>query len=108
LAPLYDLATALVYPHIDPLRIRMAMSIGREYLLEQIGPRQWRRLATEARLDEAALVERIIEMAVALPDLASDEVRRARATGLDHAVLDRMTDVLATRARRCAHLMGKT
>ncbi|HEY1934625.1 MAG TPA: hypothetical protein VGG99_21670 [Acetobacteraceae bacterium] len=84
------------------------MSIGGEYRLEEIGPRQWRRFAADARLDEAGLTERIVEMAIALPDLASDEVRRARATGLDHAVLDRMTDVLAERARRCARLMGGT
>jgi serine/threonine-protein kinase HipA len=108
LAPLYDLATALVYPQIDPFRIRMAMSVGGEYRLEQIGPRHWRRFAAEARLDAAALMGRIAEMAAALPDLLSDEVRRARATGLGHTVLDRMMDVLAVRARLCAGPVGGT
>lgn len=37
LAPLYDIATALVYPHLDPMKARMAMRIGGEYRLEHIG-----------------------------------------------------------------------
>ena len=100
LAPLYDVASVLVYSGIDPLKVRMAMSIGGEYRLERISLPQWRRLATTCRLDGDALIVRIAEMAAALPDLLSDEVRRARAIGLNHPVLDRMTEVLTARARR--------
>lgn len=106
LAPLYDMASALVYPHIDPMKIRMAMNVGGEYRLARIGPLHWSRLAAEARLDEAALIDRIVEMSASLPDLLSDEARRARATGLDHPVLARMTDVLAARAMVCRRLFG--
>ena len=106
LAPLYDIATALVYPGIDSMKIRMAMSIGGEYRLERISLPQWRQLATTCRLDEAALIARIGEMAAALPDLLSDEVRRARAVGLDHPVLDRMTEVLTARAQKIERLVA--
>lgn len=106
LAPLYDIATALVYPHIDPRRMRMAMSMGGEYRLERIGPRHWRKLAVDARLDEHALFQRISEMADALPDRLSDEIRRARAAGLNHKVLDRMMQVLTDRARSCSRLVA--
>jgi serine/threonine-protein kinase HipA len=106
LAPLYDVASALVYPHIDPMKARMAMSIGGDYRLVLIGPHQWSRLAADAKLDEAALTARIIEMAATLPDLVSDEVRRAREAGLNHPVLQRMTDVLAERARGCGRVFG--
>lgn len=106
LAPLYDVASALVYPHIDYHRMRMAMSIGGEYRLQRIGPQHWRRLAADARLDQQAMVQRILEMAMALPELLSDEVRRARALGLHHAVLDAMLDVLSRHAQSCARLVG--
>jgi serine/threonine-protein kinase HipA len=106
LAPLYDVATALVYPHIDPRRVRMAMSIGGEYRLERIGVRHWHKLAVDARVDEAQLLHRISEMATALPDLLSAEIQRTRATGLDHEVLDRLMDVLAERARSCVRMVG--
>jgi serine/threonine-protein kinase HipA len=105
LAPLYDIATALVYPHIDPQHTRMAMSIGGEYRLERIGPAAWKKLAVAARLDEGVLLRRISEMATTLPDLLSDEMRRARAVGLRHEVLDRMMGALTERARRCARLV---
>lgn len=104
LAPLYDIATALVYPAIDPLKLRLAMSIGGEYRLERIFMPQWRRLAADCRLDADTLVARIGEMAGALPDLLSDEVRRARSTGLNHPVIGRMMEVLTARAHRCQRL----
>ena len=106
LAPLYDIATALVYPGIDSMKIRMAMSIGGEYRLERISLPQWRRLAAACRLNEAALIARIGVMAASLPDLLSDEVRRARAVGLNHPVLDRMMEVLTARAQTIEHLVA--
>ena len=105
LAPLYDIASALVYPGIDPLKLRMAMSIGGEYRLAQIGLPQWRKFAATCRLNEAALVARIGEMAAALPDLLADEIRRARTIGLNHPVLDRMATVLTARAQTIERLV---
>lgn len=70
----------------------------------------WRTAHTRCRfryrLDEAALIARIGEMAAALPDLLSDEVRRARGVGLNHPVLDRLTDVLTARAQTIEHLVA--
>ena len=100
LAPLYDIASALVYPGIDPLKLRMAMSIGCEYRLALIGLPQWRQFAATCRLNEADLIARIGELAAALPDLLADEIRRARAIGLNHPVLDRMATVLTARAQK--------
>ena len=62
--------------------------------------------AAACRLDEATLIARIGEMAAALPDLLSDEVRRAQATGLDHPVLGRMMEVLTARAQTIEHLVA--
>lgn len=104
LAPLYDIATVLVYPGVDPLKVCMAMSIGGEYRLERIALPQWRAFAAACRMDSDALIARIAEMAAALPDLLADEIRRAEATGLDHPIMGTMMQVLATRARRCERL----
>jgi hypothetical protein len=57
------------------------------------------------RLDEAVFMERIGETSAALPDLLSDEVRRARAVGLKHPVLDRLATVLTARAQTIEHLV---
>ena len=106
LAPLYDIATALVYPGTDPLKLRMAMSIGSEYRLARIGRPQWQKLAATCRMDDAALISRIAEMAATLPDLLSDEIRRARAVGLVHPVLDRMMEALTARAQTIERLVA--
>lgn len=44
LAPLYDLASALAYPDIDPKKIKLAMKIGGSYRLRDIGRRNWKKL----------------------------------------------------------------
>jgi len=90
------------------MKARMAMSIGGEYRLDRIGPRQWRHFAAETRLNEAALIGRISEMAAALPDHLSGELRRAHAIGLRHPVLVRLRDALTERARLCARLIEGT
>ncbi|MGY3033782.1 serine/threonine-protein kinase HipA [Bradyrhizobium sp. USDA 4354] len=44
LAPLYDIASILPYDHVDQRKIKLAMKVGGEYKLDQIGLRQWRRV----------------------------------------------------------------
>jgi hypothetical protein len=48
------------------------MKIGGEYRIRGIGPRQWRKLATDLRLDKDRLVTRINDLASALPDAMPD------------------------------------
>jgi hypothetical protein len=47
LAPLYDVTSALPYPGMNVLRLRLAMKIGGEYSLRVIGRRHWERLARD-------------------------------------------------------------
>ncbi|MGE0751652.1 MAG: type II toxin-antitoxin system HipA family toxin [Variibacter sp.] len=101
LAPLYDVASILPYD-FDPQKIRSAMKIGGEYRMRDIGPRQWRKLATDLRLDEDELVERIGEFARTLPDALSDICRAAEADGLDHPLIERLSVAVTDRAKRCA------
>ncbi len=101
LAPLYDIASILPYD-FDPQKIRSAMKIGGEYRLRGIGPRQWRKLATELRLDADRLMTRIGDLAGALPDAMADVCRTAQADGIDHPLVDRLAGRLRERAQRCA------
>ena len=55
LAPLYDLASILPYRTISLQKAKLAMKIGGEYRLSNIGLRSWHKFATELRLDEGLL-----------------------------------------------------
>jgi serine/threonine-protein kinase HipA len=101
LAPLYDIASILPYD-FDLQRVRLAMRVGGEYRLRDIGPRQWQRLAVELRLDGNALLERIHDLARALPDYVTSIGRVAEQEGLDHPLIARLSDALIERARHCA------
>jgi serine/threonine-protein kinase HipA len=99
LAPLYDVASILGYPRIDAEKARLAMKIGGEHWLRDIGPVQWRKCAAELRMDAGVVIERARAMADSLPDLLSTEIARAEASGLSHPILRRLCDVLSARAR---------
>jgi serine/threonine-protein kinase HipA len=71
LAPLYDVASILPYPGIQVPKLKMAMKIGGEYRLRQIGIRQWRKLANEVRVDEDELIQQLRTLAEEIPDHTS-------------------------------------
>jgi serine/threonine-protein kinase HipA len=101
LAPLYDVASILAYPDIDPQKAKLAMKIGGEYRLRQIGLPEWRKLAAELRLDAGEVIERIRTTAGILPDCLATEIAHARETGLGHPVLSRLANALTARAKEC-------
>jgi serine/threonine-protein kinase HipA len=101
LAPFYDLASVLPYRQIDLNRAKLAMRVGGEYRLSNIGPRHWRRLAAEARTDPDSLIARIVGMAAALPDLVAAVQKEVEAEGLNHRTLSALAQRLKSRARRC-------
>jgi serine/threonine-protein kinase HipA len=105
LAPLYDLASALPYPDMNLLELNLAMRVGKRYRLVRIGPRQWSQLATQLRLAPAAIGERVLKLAERLPDTALRVRADVDQEGLTHAVLDRLVDAIARRARRCESVM---
>jgi serine/threonine-protein kinase HipA len=101
LAPLYDIASALPYDHLDERRLKLAMKIGREYFLARIGPRQWMRAEQELSLPEGSLLRGVRrlghDMLTAIPDIA----RRLRNDGLRHPIVGRLETALMRRAERC-------
>jgi serine/threonine-protein kinase HipA len=107
LAPLYDVASILPYDEIDMQKIKLAMKVGGEYRLSQIGLRQWQKFARETRVDTDEMVERLIFMTEQLPDIVADARMQAKDEGLDNAIIERLAPQLIARAKDCQRLLGK-
>ena len=108
LAPLYDIASILPYDEVDLRNAKLAMKIGGEYKVSQIGLRQWQKFAREVRADVGRLVEVLISMAKQLPDEVTAARSRAREEGLDNALIERLATQLIDRAQECQRSLGDT
>lgn len=106
LAPLYDVASILPYDEFDIRKVKLSMKIGGEYAPGQIGPRQWRKLAQEVRVDGDALVARLRAMAARLPDEIGTVRAHARDDGLTSPVVDLLAEELVKRAAACARVLA--
>ena len=104
LAPLYDIASTLPYG-FDPMRLKMATKIGGKYRLEDVQLRHWMRFASEVRLPPAEVIDMGKATAATLPSLITETVRDARANGLDHPILQRLTETLKVRSEHCARIL---
>jgi serine/threonine-protein kinase HipA len=105
LAPLYDLASILPYQTINLQKAKLAMKIGGEYRLRNIGLRHWKRFATDLGLDDAWLMERIGTMAASLPGHATSIRNELEANGLSHITMTRLAHRLKARAASCLRLL---
>jgi serine/threonine-protein kinase HipA len=101
LAPLYDVASILPYDEFDLRKVKLAMKIGGEYRLYDIGPRQWGKFSREIRYDADKLFDGLREMAKQLPDALIDAISEARREGLEHGIIDRLANRLTERAKGC-------
>lgn len=112
LAPFYDVVSALPYPKRMPIqKIKLAMRVGREYLLQRVGARHWRELADTVLADggpEAlggwdadALLDELVALCARVPDEAAAVRRAAAADGLDVSIVTRWADAIAARAALC-------
>lgn len=100
LAPLYDVASILPYD-FDRKKLKLAMSIGREYLLEHIVWRKWAQFSDQMHLPAELLRTKLLGLAVQLPDALEDVVRSARTSGLDASALNAISNALRERAATC-------
>ena len=101
LAPLYDVASILPYDDFDMRKIKLSMKVGGEYQLQDVGLRQWRKLAQEARIDEGRLIDRLVAMTKQIPDALADIRAAVRRDGLDQPVVERLETRLVQRAKEC-------
>jgi serine/threonine-protein kinase HipA len=108
LAPLYDVASILPCDEFDPHKVKLAMKVGGEYKLSQIGLRQWQKFAREVRVDPDELITLLISMAKQLPDEMNAARVRASEEGLQANIIERLAAQLAKRARECERLLASS
>lgn len=106
LAPLYDLASILPYTDMNLPKAKLAMKIGGEYLLRNIGLYRWRKMATELRLDPDALLQRVDGFAQQLPELSENVRRQLNREGIKHGILDKLARMITERSLYCRKLLG--
>jgi serine/threonine-protein kinase HipA len=101
LAPFYDLASVLPYRAINLNKAKLAMKIGGEYRLRNIGLRHWHRLAADVRVDGELLINRIRTMAAGFQDLVATIQRKVEAEGLSHPTISTLAQRIKSRATLC-------
>ena len=106
LAPLYDLASILPYTDMNLPKAKLAMKIGGEYLLRNIGLYRWEKMAAELRLESDALIQRADGFARQLPELAENIRRQLNKEGIKHNILDRLEQTITERSMHCRKLLA--
>ncbi len=106
LAPLYDIASILPYDDIDPRKAKLAMKIGGKYELDEIRLQQWRKFATDVKIDDSALINGLKRMCSAIPDLLSAEVEKFKPAGIDHPLISKLFARISERALTILKLQG--
>ena len=101
LAPLYDIASILPYDQVDTKKIKLAMKIGGDYKVSQIGLREWQKFARETHLDADKVRAALVDMAKQLPDFVTAVQAQAKKDGLNNAIVGRLATQLIIRAKNC-------
>jgi serine/threonine-protein kinase HipA len=101
LAPLYDIASILPYDQVDTKKIKLAMKIGGDYKVSQIGLREWQKFARETHLDADKVRAALVDMAEQLPDFVTAVQAQAKKDGLNNAIVGRLATQLIIRAKDC-------
>jgi serine/threonine-protein kinase HipA len=97
LSPLYDLSSQLPYPELIDQQV--AMKIGDEYDIPLIGFNEWQALASACAVDSEILMNRLRQLADALPDAVSAARDQALADGLNREVVTALADLLIQHAK---------
>ena len=98
LAPLYDIASTLPYANISQHKVKLAMKIGSEYKLKKIETRHWKTCAKELRLSPTYLLNRLQQLAKAMPEAAASTYMELSAEGLDNRVIQKLETGLKDRS----------
>lgn len=106
LAPLYDLASALPYEQVDQRKLKLAMRMGREYLLENVGLRQWQRVEGDLGMPAGSLVRRARRLTQSMMHELPAVVEYMRRGGLNHRIIGKLAHALQKRAVKCAGVLA--
>ncbi|MFT7599273.1 MAG: serine/threonine-protein kinase HipA [Acidimicrobiales bacterium] len=106
LAPLYDIASILPYDDSAGRKIKLAMKIGDDYRLDRIDRRQaWQSMASDLGLPADAVLTRVHDLALRLAAAFNQAAADTIPAGLQTDFPERLTELVAERAQRCANLL---
>ncbi|WP_305806016.1 type II toxin-antitoxin system HipA family toxin [Stenotrophomonas sp. YIM B06876] len=108
LAPLYDISSALPYPHLQKRKIKMAMKIGSHYRWWDIRPEDWQETATSMQLNPALALQILSVMCLMLPDTAQQAQQQLLSEGIEHPVLDLLVQEIRFSCERCIRKLQTT
>jgi serine/threonine-protein kinase HipA len=100
LAPFYDVASALPYESIAEQKMRLAMKFGGGYRVNP-GSSPWARLAADLQLPEEEVRLRAARIVAVAPESFSIAADDPAVRGLESSLPQRLTDLVAGRARKC-------
>lgn len=95
LAPLYDVASALVMPEWNWHKWELAMRINKQGKFKYLGIDDWRKFAASAHLDVGVIDTAIAAYAPALVDAVADSARPMDLDADERTFAARFTDALA-------------
>lgn len=101
LAPLYDISSALPYPHLQKRKIKMAMKIGSHYRWWDIRQEDWLATATTMRIEPTRALSILAAMCLALPETARQVQQQMLHEGISHPVLERLVQEIQLSCERC-------
>jgi serine/threonine-protein kinase HipA len=99
IAPLYDLATGLVYDKAEVDRT-VAVSVGGERQVSRIRARQWEKAGQTLRLDAVALISRVLQLAADFPGAFENALMSCPETPQREEVAQRATKAIALHCDR--------
>jgi serine/threonine-protein kinase HipA len=105
LAPLYDVASILPYPDIEIERATLSMKLGGEYRLRNIRQSDWRKLASEVRVDPDQTIRRVDDLARQLINNVPEIRQWMIEEGVTHPITDRLAQALIARAKACGGIL---
>ena len=103
LAPLYDVASALPYG-TDERGLRFAMQIGGDYRVA-FYQNTWGKAADEMGIDRDAVIDRVRELTSRVADAFAEAASDPDIIALGRNLANKLVDLIADRAKRCAQLI---
>jgi serine/threonine-protein kinase HipA len=102
LAPLYDISSALPYPkQVDLRRANLAMKIGGEYRMREIGRRNWEKFAVENKISSRVLHARIEHLMEAIPQNSRVVADTLAREGITNPVVELLVQSIGERVSKC-------
>lgn len=105
LAPFYDVASYLPYADNRLFPIKLAMRIGKEYLVQRVARADWITLANAARLSSVDILNWVEALLPRIAAAAASVGERAINRGRDQRTIEPLVQRIIERSRECENCL---